>query len=351
VKLLFINFSVPWGGGEEWHFLHSQELAKRGFEVVVLTHTHSHLRRKLQSTSIRCENMMVTNLSFLNPLKHWKVNRFLRTERPDAVLLNGSNELKLGGFSSFRLGIRKIIYRRGNGERIHPHPLNKFLFHTITHLVANSSFVLNQLRKDFKDHLPRRQYIIPNGIAIGGRHEAIRYDTCRIAVLGRLSKEKGVDLAIQAFKRITDMLPAARMVIIGEGEEHKALMKLSGKSGMDGRIEFTGFHEHPEEVLSGCSVLMIPSRLEGFCNARLEAMRLKIPVVAFGIEALKENAGSRSVIQFAKPLDPDDLADKTLNILFSPSTAKELGELGFEHVRQFYTLDKIIEKLINILEE
>ncbi|MFH1161522.1 MAG: glycosyltransferase [bacterium] len=167
----------------------------------------------------------MNNYSFLNPLKHWKVCRTIWKENPDVVILNGRNELKLGAISSCLLRVNKIIYRRGNGKRIRPQ---------------------------------------------------------RIAVLGRLSMEKGVDLAIMAFKRIRQELPAARLVIIGEGGERQALMRLSDQFGMDGSVEFVGFQENPTEVLSGCSVLMIPSRWEGFSYAKLEAMSLKMPVVAFG---------------------------------------------------------------------
>ena len=61
--------------------------------------------------------------------------------RPDCIILNGSNELKLAGILGRALGVPKIIYRRGNAERVKAHFLNRLLIRSITHLIANSSFV------------------------------------------------------------------------------------------------------------------------------------------------------------------------------------------------------------------
>ena len=351
MTLLFINFSLQWGGGEQWHYQHALELSRLGYTVSALVHSRSPLLTKLRQGGIRCNILKISNRSFLNPIKYLCICRIIRKENPDTVILNGSNELKLGAIACSLLGVNKILYRRGNGERILPHFFNRFLFRRITHLVANSSFVLHQLQKDFHQHLPSKQYIIPNGIFIMKDRSPIQYDTQRIAVLGRLSREKGVDLALLAFQRIRLKFPAARLVVIGEGDEKLNLMRLSDRLGMNGGVEFLGFRDQPSDILVGCSVLMIPSRWEGFSYARLEAMNLSIPVVAFGIEALKENMDGEPVIRFATPFDPGDLAEKTMQILDSPDAARTQGEAGYHHACRYYDLEKTLREFIVVMEE
>ena len=243
LKLLFVNFSIPWGGGEFWHFQHALELSCRGHDVAMLTNLHSSLSKRISATGIRLYSLKINNRSFTNPAKIFHVSQIVKKEQPDAVILNGSNELKLAGHASRQIGVSKIIYRRGNAERVKPHRLNKLLFQNITHLIANSSFVMNQLRRDFTENLPDNQYIIPNGISLDGEIRIAEYNSSRIAVLGRLSWEKGVDLAIEAFAKIHQAVPASRLIIIGEGDEQEILEKLSEHLGMSEYVEFTGFQE------------------------------------------------------------------------------------------------------------
>ena len=349
LKLLFVNFSIPWGGGEFWHFQHAMELSQKGYDVVMLTNLRSQLSKRVAASDIKAHSIKINNRSFTNPVKRFKVSQVIRREKPDVIILNGSNELKLAGNASRQIGISKIIYRRGNAERVKPHRLNKILFQDITHLIANSSFVMGQLRRDFTEYLPEKQYVIPNGISLNGQMSEVDYTTSRIAVLGRLSWEKGVDLAIEAFARIHKTLPASRLVIIGEGDERETLKKLCDHLGIREHVEFAGFQEDFRSILSECSILMIPSRWEGFSYAKLEAMRLKIPIVAFELESLKENIVSGSVIKFAKPFNVEQLANQVIDLVNAPERAKEVGENGFDHACRFYDMEKTIGEFEKLL--
>ena len=62
---------------------------------------------------------------------------------------------------------------------------------------------------------------------------------------------------------------------------------------------------------------MIPSRWEGFSFARLEAMSLKLPIIAFELDSLKENLCREPVISFVKPYNINELATKSISLLIS----------------------------------
>jgi glycosyltransferase involved in cell wall biosynthesis len=344
LKRLFVNFSISWGGGEFWHFQHAVELSRRGYSVSVLTNSGSVLRKKLDNQEIPLYTVRISNRSFANPFKHLKIIRIIKKVHPDCIILNGSNELKLAGIASNLMGVPRIIYRRGNAERVKAHFLNRFLIRNTTHLITNSSFVMSQLRRDFSQDLPDNQTIIPNGIHLNSPHVKSDYSSLRIAVLGRLSKEKGVDLAIRAFDIIRKKIPEAKLIIIGEGQESLKLKALTDNLGMNGEVQFTGFLENCNDILSGCSMLMIPSRWEGFSFARLEAMSLKLPIIAFELDSLKENLCQEPVISFVKPYDINELAEKSVSLLTSPDKLKIMGENGYMHAREVYNLDDILDQ-------
>jgi len=348
VKILFVNFSKSWGGGEFWHFQQVLELHRRGYDVFMLTNEGSLLQQKVKQTQVRGESLRITNRSFLNPGKLFILARILRDFHPDCMILNGPNDLKFCTLVSKSLKIPKIIYRRGNAERVKPHLSNRWLYKHITHLIVNSEAILQQLKKDFGKNLPSSLYVLHNGIDFPEANPEIDYSAQRIAILGRLSREKGIDLALSAFHSISDKFPRARLILIGDGKERDDLVKQAKTLNIIQKVDFKGFREDYREVLTTCSHMVIPSLWEGFSFAKLEAMRIKLPVISFDIPGIRDVFIDESVIRLVKPYDVDALANAMADLLQSPDLSRKLGENGFLHAKLHYHLPQVVSKLEEI---
>jgi glycosyltransferase involved in cell wall biosynthesis len=128
-----------------------------------------------------------------------------------------------------------------------------------------------------------RVHVIPNSVerpaitAAPGEDRGPR----RLIALGRLSREKGFDLLIDAFARIADRHPDWSLTILGEGPERPRLEALVMTSRLQGRISLPGRVSDPTPHLAASHAFALPSRHEGFPNALLEAMAAGLPVVAF----------------------------------------------------------------------
>jgi len=122
-----------------------------------------------------------------------------------------------------------------------------------------------------------RVFYIPNAIWLDDMPtEGVRYYDKQVVYVGRLSHEKGVDVLIRAF---IDLNEDIHLLIIGDGPERNRLMSLA--KGRD-NIHFLGFKERSEtlKIMKGSDVLVLPSRKEGLSTTLLEAMALKIPIIA-----------------------------------------------------------------------
>lgn len=114
-----------------------------------------------------------------------------------------------------------------------------------------------------------------------------------VVALGRLSPEKGFSAAVAAFARIVkERFPDWRLIVYGEGPEQENLQTQIRAAGMEGRIELAGWVRDPSAVLRHASLLVLPSRYEGFPNVLLEAMAAGVPAVAFDCES-----GPREIVR------------------------------------------------------
>ncbi len=115
----------------------------------------------------------------------------------------------------------------------------------------------------------------------------------RVLCVGRLAREKGVDLLLEAWQRLP-VKDGDELVIVGEGRERAALEALSRRLGVESTVRFAGYVAETVPELAAADVYVQPSRLEGMPNALLEAAAAGLPLVATpcsaGVVELLRNA-------------------------------------------------------------
>ena len=150
-------------------------------------------------------------------------------------------------------------------------------------VVAVSQFVADRCRLRFPD---LRTHLIYNGLLPTERPlVAHSYQSARFLCLGRVVRDKGFDLAIQAFAGLS----GASLEIIGHGPERTLLMEQAAQLGVG--VGFTGPLSEDEVLdrLDACTALIMPSRCEEcFGLAAFEAMSRGRPVIAARWGALPE---------------------------------------------------------------
>ena len=97
--------------------------------------------------------------------------------------------------------------------------------------------------------------------------------TILIAFLGRLSPQKRVDALLQAFAAVaTEWDYPVRLGLFGDGWKRTALTKLTQTLGIEERVCFFGWQNAPWSALAACDIFVLPSTVEGFPLALIEAM-------------------------------------------------------------------------------
>lgn len=115
--------------------------------------------------------------------------------------------------------------------------------------------------------------------ALDPQYQAI-YQKPVVVTMGRMNWQKGQWHLIRAFALLHQQFPELQLVILGEGKLEKDLRALSNQLGVASCVHFPGFQKNPYPFIKNARIFVLPSLVEGFPNALVEAMALGIPVIA-----------------------------------------------------------------------
>ncbi|MGA2808515.1 MAG: glycosyltransferase [Terracidiphilus sp.] len=101
-----------------------------------------------------------------------------------------------------------------------------------------------------------------------------------LLAVGRLSREKGFDLLLQALASVRGQFPSADLLITGAGPEQSALRAQCRALRLETAVRFAGLVAHPWSYFPEATLFVLPSRHEGLPNALLEAAAGGLPLVA-----------------------------------------------------------------------
>jgi glycosyltransferase involved in cell wall biosynthesis len=101
-----------------------------------------------------------------------------------------------------------------------------------------------------------------------------------LLAVGRLAREKGFDLLLEALVTVRERFPRADMIIAGAGPEETALHAQCRSLGLEDAVRLPGYVPRPYIFYAGASLFVLSSRYEGMPNALLEAASGGLPIVA-----------------------------------------------------------------------
>jgi glycosyltransferase involved in cell wall biosynthesis len=109
-----------------------------------------------------------------------------------------------------------------------------------------------------------------------------------LGTVANMSQDKDYGTLLQGFRSLLEVLPAARLLVIGGGPQFAETSARIKAMGLSGTTRLLGFRRDVPAVLPLLDVFVLSSRTEGFGLSLLEAMASRVPVVASAAEGILE---------------------------------------------------------------
>ena len=311
---------------------------------------------------------MKRGLRLINVAGLWDLYRLIRRERFDIVHAHSSIAGALARAAGRANGTHVIIFSLHGCASIDDTGLlvraplwcvEKLLARWTDHYVAVSAFVERRWVERGIVTL-ERVTVIHNGVnpdelrrapdhAQKRRALGLRVDERVVCNIGLLEARKGTETLIRAAPLVLERVPECRFLIVGHGPLLDDLKALAERLAVSAYVEFLGWRDDATELLDIADVFCLPSAVEGFSVAILEAMALAKPIVATNVAGTPEAVEQGRSGWLIPPSDPLALASAIVYLLTHPDEAAEMGRQAALRLRERFTVDRMTERYEGVL--
>ena len=156
-----------------------------------------------------------------------------------------------------------------------------------------------------------------------------------IGWLGRLSREKGPDVLVEALRHLHDLPLIAS--VVGDGVMRSSLQTQAGALQLNGRVRWHGAVPDAARVLAAFDVCVLSSRTEGTPMVLLEAMAAGVPIVATAVGGVPDVVSPREAV-LVPPDDPIVLADRIRDVYQNQAAAQERARAARARVERDFAV-------------
>ncbi|MFF1908894.1 glycosyltransferase [Kitasatospora sp. NPDC058218] len=198
--------------------------------------------------------------------------------------------------------------------------------------------------------------VVPNGVDV--RHYApAERRAARIALgldldaplavcVGRLCRQKGQDVLLDAWPEVLRLVPQARLALVGTGPEEARLAAAVRETVEPSRVRLVGEVSDPRPWLAAADLVVLPSRWEGMALAPLEAMAAGRPVLLTDVpgarECLPPAERKHAVVP---PEDAAALATRMAEALSDPIECERRGARLRDHAVARHDVRSVVEQV------
>ena len=170
-----------------------------------------------------------------------------------------------------------------------------------------------------------------------------------IGYVGNILPGKGHIELIEAFRQVLDVIPQARLLIVGRGLP--ADVKTAAASLPVGAVTFLGWRDDTAACYNAMDIFVQPSLSEAFSQVLLEAMATGLPTIATDVGGAAEVIDDGSTGLLISPGSPEEISDAIRRLGSDEGLRRELAEAGRNTVRERFPASKMVERHLELYHQ
>ncbi len=361
------------GGGEYSIYFLIKNLRRDIFEPIVFYSSENEIIKRLREdriklikvplsekiTSVYRDEVRVNPFVIFVYVRHllsgiYLVIKLLKAHRIDLLHPHDNLSKIIGGLAARISGTRVVAHCRDLlRESLIEKMLILYQLSVMTRIIAVSDSNRNLFKIGGK--VPDKVHTIYNGIDLRmfdsardvSHKKGLGIDDASfvIGVIGVFDKCKGHIYLFQAIERlVSEGHNNIICLVVGDGRERDDLKRFVTEKHLQEYFKFLGYRNDIAELLKAMDIVVMPSIQESFPRVPLEAMAMKVPVIATTVGGLPESIEDGYTGILVPPADVASLKKAIKDLMDDPQKRKRMGEAGRKRVEERFSLGRNIKK-------
>lgn len=361
------------GGGEYSIYLLIKNLNKDTFHPIVFYSQENEIIKKLRGNGTKLVNISlnkrITSV-YRDEIKKNPLSLFLYIRYLTAGIIEASRLLKkykidiihphdnlskiIGGIAAKITGVKVVTHCR---DLLNKSLIEKFLIFYQLLFMDRIIAVSDSNRNLFKigNKVSGKVCTIYNGIdlkkfdclAKNSRREELDVadSAVVIGIIGVFDKCKGHIYLFQALEKLVlDGMKNFICLVVGNGREKDNLKNYIIDKKINHSVRFLGWRNDIPKLLEEIDIVVMPSVQESFPRVPLEAMAMKVPVIATSVGGLPESIENNNTGILVPPADAKSLSKAISFLIGHPDVRKKMGEAGRKKVEERFSIESNVRK-------
>ena len=358
----------PWVDGPGRTILDTASMVDRArYRVVVGAFSGArHGEHAYLAEAVRrgLETHAIAERRALDPQVLRQILRWCRAHAIDAIHTHDFRSDLYGLVAARRLGIPAVSTCHGwiaNDLKGRAYTVvDKFLLRHFDRVIVVSARMQDHLRKQgvpaAKIALIRNALIVENYKPVRGDRSAqaewgIPAHHRVVGKIGRLSPEKCQDLFLRAAAEVVRHIADVSFVLIGVGPEEDRLRRMAIELGIADRVVFAGYRSDMQRVYNSLDLVVQASSTEGMPNVVLEALVMRVPVVATDVGGTAEIVADGHSGRLVPPNDLDALVGGMREALADRARSAAWAEAGERRVRADFSHGVRLQQIMAVYDQ
>jgi colanic acid/amylovoran biosynthesis glycosyltransferase len=175
----------------------------------------------------------------------------------------------------------------------------------------------------------------------------------RILTVGRLEREKGHGILLEALAALVSHGLDVELRVVGDGSQRRRLTERVAELEIDSRVAFVGKagQDRIQEHYADADLFCLPSLGEGVPVVLMEAMAMGVPVIATRVGGVPELVEHGVSGLLAPPADPVALAEAIATLAEDPEARERMGTAGRRRVFKQHDIERVAGQLFDALSQ